>query len=90
MEFSEMCFTRSYSLNTTVHWNTPILQNNYFSYLGIPIKPGCFLDPNSLVQNNVNKALSTMNTLVTISVDKFGFSELVSSRLYAQIVRPQL
>lgn len=54
-----------------------------------PIKPGGFLDPNSLVQINANKALSTMNIIAAIG-DKSGFSKPISSCFHAHIVRPRL
>jgi hypothetical protein len=48
------------------------------------------LDPEKLVQNNILKAMSTMNALSSIGVNPSGFSKLLCSRFYAQIVRPQM
>jgi hypothetical protein len=71
-------------------YGNPIPQQDYFSYLGVPIKPGGYLDTSQLVQNNTNKALQTMNQLTSIGVNPKGFDRLLSIRFYTQIVRPQL
>ncbi|EIE82565.1 hypothetical protein RO3G_07270 [Rhizopus delemar RA 99-880] len=55
----------------------------------IPFKPGDHLDPEKLVQSNIFKAMSTINVLSSIGVNPSGFSKLLYSRFYAQIVRPQ-
>ncbi|KAG1587637.1 hypothetical protein G6F47_010874 [Rhizopus delemar] len=65
-------------------------QATTFTYLGIPFKPGGHLDPEKLVQSNIFKAMSTMNVLSSIGVNPSGFSKLLCSRFYAQIVRPQM
>lgn len=61
-----------------------------FAYLGVPFKPGGFLDPESLVICNYTKVLVAMNTLKPIWLSPIDFSKLLSSRFYAQIVRPQM
>lgn len=48
------------------------------------------LDPEKLVQSSVFKAISTMHVLSSIGVNPSGFSKLLCSRFYAQIVRPQM
>ncbi|KAL4208156.1 hypothetical protein AB4K20DRAFT_1806710 [Rhizopus microsporus] len=60
------------------------------AYLGVPFKPGGFLDPESLVIHNYTKALVIMNILKPIRLNPIGFSKLLSSMFYAQIVRPQI
>lgn len=60
------------------------------AYLGVPFKPGGFLDPESLVIHNYTKALVIMNILKPIRLNPIGFSKLLSSMFYAQIVRPQM
>ncbi|KAG1333798.1 hypothetical protein G6F62_006643 [Rhizopus arrhizus] len=77
--------TRSYSLYGTV-----LPRQTSFSYLGIPISPGGYLNTNELVQNNINKALQTMNQMSAIGVNHKGFNQLLSVRFYTQIVRSQL
>ncbi|KAG1150756.1 hypothetical protein G6F38_001803 [Rhizopus arrhizus] len=67
-----------------------IPQATTFNHLGIPFKPGGHLDPEKLVQNNILKSMSTMNALSSIGVNPSGFSKLLCSRFYAQIVRPQM
>ncbi|KAG0747522.1 hypothetical protein G6F62_000806 [Rhizopus arrhizus] len=42
------------------------------------------------MNRNCSKALATMNVLTSIGVNSTGFSKLLSSRFYAQIVRPQM
>ncbi|KAG1048532.1 hypothetical protein G6F43_009080 [Rhizopus delemar] len=64
-------------------------QATTFAYLGMPFKPGDHLDPEKLVQSNIFKAMSTINVLSSIGVNPSGFSKLLYSRFYAQIVRPQ-
>jgi hypothetical protein len=61
-----------------------------FSYLGIPISPGGYFNTKELIQNNINKALKTMNQMTSIGVNSTGFDNLTSTRFYSQIVRPQL
>ncbi|KAG1493830.1 hypothetical protein G6F46_008534 [Rhizopus delemar] len=77
--------TRSYSLYGTV-----LPRQTSFSYLGIPISPGGYLNTNELAQNNINKALQTMNQMSAIGVNHKGFNQLISVRFYTQIVRSQL
>ncbi|ORE19333.1 hypothetical protein BCV71DRAFT_177866, partial [Rhizopus microsporus] len=49
-------------------------------------KPSGHLNPEKLVQNDNFKAMSTMNVLSSIGVNPSGFSKLLCSRFYAQIV----
>ena len=77
--------TQSYSL-----YGTTIPRQGIFSYLGIPINPGGYLNTTQLIQDNVNKALQTMNQMTTIGVNNKGFDRLLSVRFYTQIVRSQL
>ncbi|KAG1552208.1 hypothetical protein G6F46_001215 [Rhizopus delemar] len=65
-------------------------QATAFTYLGILFNPGGHLDPEKLVQSNIFKAMSTMNVLSSIGINPSGFSKLLCSRFYAQIVRPQM
>ncbi|KAG1028717.1 hypothetical protein G6F57_001337 [Rhizopus arrhizus] len=60
-----------------------------FSYLGIPISPGGYLNTKELIQNNINKAQKTMSQMTVIGVNSTGFDKLTSTRFYSQIVRPQ-
>lgn len=71
-------------------YGTDIPKEHVFPYLGIPIKAGGYIDYPSLVQNNINKASLTMNQLASIGVNAKGFSPLLSSRFYCQMVRSQL
>ncbi|KAG1257368.1 hypothetical protein G6F68_009337 [Rhizopus microsporus] len=77
--------TQAYSL-----YGTTIPRQGIFSYLGIPINPGGYLNTAQLIQDNVNKALQTMNQMTTIGVNNKGFDRLLSVRFYTQIVRSQL
>jgi hypothetical protein len=61
-----------------------------FSYLGIPFRPGGYLNTFGLLSNNINKALATMNQLSSIGINPKGFSPLLATRFYTQIVRAQL
>ncbi|KAG1220567.1 hypothetical protein G6F35_006614 [Rhizopus arrhizus] len=74
--------TQAYSL-----YGTTIPRQGIFSYLGIPINPGGYLNTAQLIQDNVNKALQTMNQMTTIGVNNKGFDRLLSVRFYTQIVR---
>ncbi|KAG1465848.1 hypothetical protein G6F46_001645 [Rhizopus delemar] len=65
-------------------------QATTFTYLGTSFKLGGYLDLENLVQSNIFKAMSTMNVLSSIGVNPYGFSKLLCSRFYAQIVRPQM
>ncbi|KAG1151011.1 hypothetical protein G6F37_006521 [Rhizopus arrhizus] len=77
--------TQSYSL-----YNTAIPRQDSFPYLGIPIRPGGYINTSDLIQGNINKALKTMNQMTAIGVNSAGFDRLLSARFYCQIVRPQL
>ncbi|KAG0973961.1 hypothetical protein G6F28_013417 [Rhizopus arrhizus] len=77
--------TQAYSL-----YGTTIPRQGIFSYLGIPINPGGYLNTAQLIQDNVNKALQTMNQMTTLGVNNKGFDRLLSVRFYTQIVRSQL
>ncbi|KAG1510472.1 hypothetical protein G6F53_006656 [Rhizopus delemar] len=77
--------TQSYSL-----YNTAIPRQDSFPYLGIPIRPGGYINTSELIQGNINKALKTMNQMTAIGVNSTGFDRLLSARFYCQIVRPQL
>lgn len=61
-----------------------------FTYLGVSFKPSGFLDPESLVSRSCTRVLATMNILKSIGLNPSGFSRLLSSRSYAQIVRSQM
>ncbi|KAG1229728.1 hypothetical protein G6F68_008394 [Rhizopus microsporus] len=61
-----------------------------FPYLGIPFRPGSYLDAVALVNQNKAKALATMNQLSTIDVHPKGFSPFLGIRFYGHIVRAQL
>ncbi|EIE83594.1 hypothetical protein RO3G_08299 [Rhizopus delemar RA 99-880] len=61
-----------------------------FSYLGIPFRPGGYLNTFGLLSNNINKALAMMNQLSSIGINPKGFSPLLATRFYTQIVRAQL
>ncbi|KAG0828922.1 hypothetical protein G6F18_008836 [Rhizopus arrhizus] len=65
--------TQAYSL-----YGTTIPRQGIFSYLGIPINPGGYLNTAQLIQDNVNKALQTMNQMTTIGVNNKGFDRLLS------------
>jgi hypothetical protein len=65
--------TQAYSL-----YGTAIPHQGIFSYLGIPINPGGYLNTAQLIQDNVNKALQTMNQMTTIGVNNKGFDRLLS------------
>ncbi|KAG0941035.1 hypothetical protein G6F32_008580 [Rhizopus arrhizus] len=61
-----------------------------FSYLGVPFKPGGYLNPQELIEHNVCKAFIMMNVLTSVGVNPNGFDRLLSTRFYAQIVRARL
>ncbi|CEI86205.1 hypothetical protein RMCBS344292_00649 [Rhizopus microsporus] len=61
-----------------------------FPYLGIPFRPGSYLDAVASVNQNKAKALATMNQLSTIDVHPKGFSPFLGIRFYGHIVRAQL
>lgn len=71
-------------------YNQAISRHSSFAYLGAPFKPGGLLDPESVVSHSCSKALARMNVLISIGVNPTGFSKLLPSRLYVQIVRPQM
>ncbi|CEP13597.1 hypothetical protein [Parasitella parasitica] len=71
-------------------YNSELPNEDYFPYLGVPIKSGGIIDKPALLQQNINKALGTMKQLASLGVNKYGFDYLISTRFYAQIVRPQL
>ncbi|KAG1159173.1 hypothetical protein G6F36_014096 [Rhizopus arrhizus] len=61
-----------------------------FPYLGIPFRPGGYLDTVRLANRSKAKALATMNQLSAIDVHPKGFAPLLATRFYRQIVRAQL
>ncbi|CEG73599.1 hypothetical protein RMATCC62417_08949 [Rhizopus microsporus] len=81
-----------HSLSLGYRWNpkNELPNKDYFPYLSVPIKFGGIIDKSALLQQNINKALGTMRQLVTLGVNKNGLDYLLSTRFYAQIVRPQL
>ncbi|KAG0808110.1 hypothetical protein G6F18_001523 [Rhizopus arrhizus] len=71
-------------------YGEPIPKQPSFPYLGIPFRPGGYLDDVALVNQNKTKALATMNQLSAIGVHPKGFSPLLCIRFYSHIVRAQL
>ncbi|KAG0986586.1 hypothetical protein G6F28_010218 [Rhizopus arrhizus] len=71
-------------------YDTLLPRQASFSYLGIPISPGGFLNTNDLVQNNINKALQTMNQMSDLGVNPKGFDRLLSVRFHTQIYTAML
>ncbi|KAG1128454.1 hypothetical protein G6F42_005961 [Rhizopus arrhizus] len=71
-------------------YGEPIPKQPSFPYLGIPFRPGGYLDAVALVNQNKTKALATMNQLSAIGVHPKGFSPLLGTRFYSHIVRAQL
>ncbi|KAG1548195.1 hypothetical protein G6F49_009974 [Rhizopus delemar] len=67
-----------------------LLKQHSFSYLGVPFKPGGYLNPQELIEHNVCKAFAMMNVLTSVGVNPNGFDRLLSTRFYAQIVRARL
>ncbi|KAG1152232.1 hypothetical protein G6F37_002254 [Rhizopus arrhizus] len=67
-----------------------LLKQYSFSYLGVPFKPGGYLNPQELIEHNVCKAFVMMNVLTSVGVNPNGFDRLLSTRFYAQIVRARL
>jgi hypothetical protein len=61
-----------------------------FSYLGIPFRPGGYLDTFKLLNINTNKVFVTMNQLLAIGLHPKSFSPLLAVRFYTQIIRAQL
>ncbi|KAI7900834.1 uncharacterized protein BX663DRAFT_458114, partial [Cokeromyces recurvatus] len=59
-----------------------------FSYLDVSFKIGRFIDSLQLVF--FFKDVKTFNQLSVIGVNPKGFSRILASHLYAQIIRPQL
>ncbi|KAG0753984.1 hypothetical protein G6F61_012170 [Rhizopus arrhizus] len=77
--------TQAYSL-----YSTTIPHQGIFFYLDIPINPGGYLNTTQLIQDTVNKALQTMNRMITIGVNNKGFDRLLSVSFYTQIVSSHL
>ncbi|KAG1397713.1 hypothetical protein G6F60_008829 [Rhizopus arrhizus] len=73
-----------------IMYSQSLPQKTTFAYLGISFKQGGYLNPEELIQHNTRKALATMNLLSSIGVNPSGFSELLSTRVYAHIIPPQL
>ncbi|KAG1195055.1 hypothetical protein G6F70_008529 [Rhizopus microsporus] len=71
-------------------YDEPIPKQPSFPYLGIPFRPGGYIDAIALVNRNKAKALATMNQLSAIGVQPKGFSPLLGIRFYSHIVRAQL
>ncbi|KAG1647047.1 hypothetical protein G6F44_000217 [Rhizopus delemar] len=71
-------------------YNQALPQATSFAYLGVPFKPGGYLDLDELIRRKSSKALATMNVLKSIGINPSGFYRLLSTRFYAHIVRPQL
>ncbi|KAG1060434.1 hypothetical protein G6F41_012863 [Rhizopus arrhizus] len=71
-------------------YGEPIPKQHSFPYLGIPFRPGGYLDAIALVNQNKTKALATMNQLSAVGVHPKGFSPLLGIRFYSHIVRAQL
>ncbi|CEG74066.1 hypothetical protein RMATCC62417_09335 [Rhizopus microsporus] len=71
-------------------YGEPIPKQPSFLYLGIPFRPGGYLDAVALVNQNKTKALATMNQLSAIGAHPKGFSPLLGTRFYSHIVRAQL
>lgn len=58
--------------------------------LGSPFKPGGFLDPEPLVNRDCTISFETMSIIMSIGPIPTGFSKLLSSRFYTQVVCPQV
>ncbi|CEG82715.1 hypothetical protein RMATCC62417_16746 [Rhizopus microsporus] len=71
-------------------YGEPIPKQPSFPYLGIPFRPGGYLDAVASVNQNMAKALATMNQLSAIGAHPKGFSPLLGTRFYSHIVRAQL
>ncbi|KAG0958406.1 hypothetical protein G6F31_012350 [Rhizopus arrhizus] len=71
-------------------YGEPISKQSSFPYLGIPFRPGDYLNTVALVNQNKAKALATMNQLSAIGVHPKDFSPLLSTRFYSHIGRAQL
>ncbi|KAG1248828.1 hypothetical protein G6F65_019407 [Rhizopus arrhizus] len=67
-------------------YGEPIPKQHSFPYLGIPFRPGGYLDAIALVNQNKTKALATMNQLSAVGVHPKGFSPLLGIRFYSHIV----
>ncbi|PHZ12828.1 uncharacterized protein RHIMIDRAFT_251738 [Rhizopus microsporus ATCC 52813] len=71
-------------------YDEPIPKQPSFPYVGIPFRPGGYLDAVVLVNQNKTKAPAIMNQLSAIGVPPKGFSPLLGTRFYSHIVRAQL
>ncbi|KAG1139190.1 hypothetical protein G6F37_013198 [Rhizopus arrhizus] len=71
-------------------YGKPIPKQPSFPYLGIPFRPGGYLDAAALVNQNKTKVLATMNQLSAVGVHSKGFSPLLGTRFYSHIIRAQL
>ncbi|CEP14648.1 hypothetical protein [Parasitella parasitica] len=71
-------------------YDTPSPREDSFSYLGIPIKPGGFIDVSALVHDNTTNAKKSMDQIATIGVNAKGFNHLLSIRFYVQLIRSQM
>jgi hypothetical protein len=76
-------------INYTLYDQSIDKQDTFF-YLGIPFKPNGVLAPLELVRHNTTKAEKTLQLLSSIGLNSSGFSKLLASRLYQQIIRPQM
>lgn len=71
-------------------YNTELPNDDYFPYLDVPFKSGGIIDKQALIQQNINKTLGTMRQLLTLGAHKCVLDYFLSTRFYAQIVRPHL
>lgn len=61
-----------------------------FVCLEVSFKLGGFLDSEPLLDRDCTKALDTTSIIMSIRLWPIGFSKLLSSRFYTQIVCPQM
>ena len=65
-------------------------QQSSLAYLCAPIRPSRYLNPIELINSNVNKVMAITNQLASVGINFKGLSQLLLSRFYSQIVRPQM
>ncbi|CAO3594863.1 unnamed protein product [Absidia cylindrospora] len=71
-------------------YGTPLPVHDTFQYLGIPIGKGGTMDAKQLINKNTTKAITSMNILSTIGVNRSGYKRLLATRIYQQFIRPMM
>ncbi|KAG1466916.1 hypothetical protein G6F46_000474 [Rhizopus delemar] len=85
MVLSDMNDGLSYEL-----YEQTLCKQHPFSYLGVPFKPGGYLNSQELIEHNACEVFALTNVLTSVGANHYGFDRFLSTRFYAQIVRARL